>query len=68
IAIKETAEYLNPRKSYRKGIHENDKKFDIENFISIFYKYKNVIDFIKNNKKELENFTLATMAQDGVIF
>ncbi|CAG8656412.1 45804_t:CDS:2 [Gigaspora margarita] len=68
IAIKETAEYLNPRKSYRKGIHENDKKFDIENFISTFYKYKNVIKFIKDNEKELENFTLATMAQDGVIF
>ncbi|CAG8753083.1 2483_t:CDS:1, partial [Dentiscutata heterogama] len=68
VAIKETAEYLNSRKSYRKGIHENDKKFDIENFISTFCKYKNVINFIKNNEKELKNFTLAAMAQDGVIF
>ncbi|CAG8653000.1 18077_t:CDS:1, partial [Gigaspora rosea] len=64
----EATDYLTPRKSYRENIHAKDKKFCIENFTSTFNKYKEVINFIKNNEEELENFTLATMAQDGIIF
>ncbi|CAG8851234.1 13177_t:CDS:1, partial [Gigaspora margarita] len=61
-------EYLTSCKFYRENIYEKDKKFSIENFTSTFYNYKVLINVIKNNEEELENFTLATMAQDEIIF